>query len=102
MGELFLNILIITLAIPSTSGTGSEVSRGCVLTDDKTEVKYAIVSLNLVPSLAILDPELPSHMPKELTTDSGIDAISHAIESHVSKKANDFTKPLNLTSFTMM
>jgi len=90
------------IAIPSTSGTGSEVSRGCVLTDDETKVKYAIVSLNLVPNLAILDPELPSHMPKELTADSGMDAISHAIESHVSKKANDFTKPLSLSSFTTM
>ena len=88
------------VAVPTTSGTGSEVSRGCVLTDDETQVKYAIVSLNLVPTLAILDPELPASMPRDLTADSGMDAMSHALESHASKAASDFTKPLSLSAFT--
>ena len=90
------------IAVPSTSGSGSEVSRGCVITDDKTNIKYAIVSINLVPSLAILDPELPLHMPKNLTADSGIDALSHAIESYTSIKANDFTKPLSLNAIILI
>ena len=79
------------VAIPTTSGTGSEVTPFSIITDDKTGVKYAIADYALTPSMAIVDPNFVDGMPKGLTSASGIDALVHAIEAYVSCMATNFT-----------
>jgi alcohol dehydrogenase len=74
------------IAIPTTSGTGSEVTQGAVITDLKLKAKIVIASPYLIPSLAIVDPELSYSMPPKLTAQSGMDALSHLIEGLVSKR----------------
>jgi len=81
----------IMVAIPTTSGTGSEVTPFSIITDDKTEVKYAIADYALTPSMAIVDPNFVDSMPKGLTSASGIDSLVHAIEAYVSCMATNFT-----------
>jgi alcohol dehydrogenase class IV len=78
------------LAIPTTAGTGSEVSRFTVITDSETNEKMLIAGAPLVPDAAIVDFELTISMPARLTADTGIDSLTHAIEAHVSRKANAF------------
>ncbi len=79
------------VCIPTTSGTGSEVTPFAIITDDKTGVKYAIADYALTPSMAIVDPNFVDGMPKGLTAASGIDALVHAIEAYVSCMATNFT-----------
>lgn len=79
------------VAIPTTSGTGSEVTPFAVVTDDATGVKYPIADYELTPHLAIVDPDLVMHLPKPLTAAGGIDAVVHCLESYVSVMANEFT-----------
>ena len=79
------------VAIPTTSGTGSEVTPFSIITDDKTGVKYAIADYALTPSMAIIDPNFVDGMPKGLTSASGIDALVHAVEAYVSCMATNFT-----------
>ena len=79
------------VAIPTTSGTGSEVTPFSIITDDKSGVKYAIADYALTPSMAIVDPNFVDGMPKGLTSASGIDALVHAIEAYVSCMATNFT-----------
>ncbi len=79
------------VAIPTTSGTGSEVTPFSIITDDKTGVKYAIADYALTPNMAIIDPNFVDGMPKGLTSASGIDALVHAIEAYVSCMATNFT-----------
>ena len=79
------------VAIPTTSGTGSEVTPFAIITDDKTHVKYAIADYALTPNMAIVDPNFVDGMPKGLTAASGIDALVHAIEAYVSSMATNFT-----------
>lgn len=79
------------VAIPTTSGTGSEVTPFSIITDDKSGVKYAIADYALTPSMAIIDPNFVDGMPKGLTSASGIDALVHAIEAYVSCMATNFT-----------
>ena len=79
------------VAIPTTSGTGSEVTPFSIITDDKEGVKYAIADYALTPSMAIIDPNFVDTMPKGLTSASGIDALVHAIEAYVSCMATNFT-----------
>ena len=79
------------VCIPTTSGTGSEVTPFAIITDDKTHVKYAIADYALTPNIAIIDPNFVDHMPKGLTAASGIDALVHAIEAYVSCMATNFT-----------
>ena len=79
------------VAIPTTSGTGSEVTPFSIITDDKEGVKYAIADYALTPSMAIVDPNFVDTMPKGLTSASGIDALVHAIEAYVSCMATNFT-----------
>ncbi len=78
------------LAIPTTAGTGSEVSRFTVITDSETDEKMLITGASLVPNAAIVDFELTMSMPARLTADTGTDSLTHAIEAHVSRKANAF------------
>jgi len=79
------------VAIPTTSGTGSEVTPFSIITDDETHVKYAIADYALTPNMAIVDPNFVDTMPKGLTAASGVDALVHAIEAYVSALATNFT-----------
>ena len=81
----------IMVAIPTTSGTGSEVTPFAIITDDETQVKYAIADYALTPNMAIVDPNFVDSMPKGLTSASGIDALVHSIEAYVSCMATNFT-----------
>ena len=85
----------IFVAIPSTSGTATEVTAFSVITDYSTGIKYPLADFNLTPDLAILDLDIPSTMPKKLTAHTGMDALTHATEAYVSKFANGFTEPLS-------
>ena len=78
----------IMVAIPTTSGTGSEVTPFTVITDDRTGIKYPIADYELTPDVAIIDPDLVMTMPKTLVAHSGIDALTHAVEAYTSVFAN--------------
>jgi alcohol dehydrogenase class IV len=82
------------VAIPTTAGTGSEVTRFTVVTDTETDEKMLIAGLACCPSAAIVDFELTLTMPLRLTADTGIDSLTHAIEAYVSRRANPFTDGL--------
>lgn len=86
------------VAIPTTAGTGSEVTRFTVITDAATDEKMLIASPLLVPSAAIIDYELTLSCPARLTADTGIDALTHAIEAYVSAKANPFSDSMALAA----
>ena len=79
------------VCIPTTSGTGSEVTPFAIITDDETHVKYAIADYALTPNMAIVDPNFVDGMPKGLTAASGIDALVHSLEAYVSALATNFT-----------
>ncbi len=84
------------VAIPTTSGTGSEVTPFAIITDDATGVKYAVADYTLTPTMAIVDTDLVLTMPKGLCAASGIDVMTHALESYVSCMATDYTRGLSV------
>lgn len=86
------------VAVPTTSGTGSEVTPFSIITDDATGVKYAIADYALTPTMAIVDTDLVLTMPKGLCAASGIDVMTHALESYVSSMATDYTRGLSIES----
>jgi alcohol dehydrogenase class IV len=86
------------LAIPTTAGTGSEVSRFTVITDSETDEKMLLAGGALVPNAAIVDFELTMSMPPRLTADTGTDSLTHAIEAYVSCKANPFADAFAVTA----
>lgn len=90
------------IAIPSTSGTGSEITGCTVITDTTKHAKYPIVSYELIPDVAILDIELPAKMPKTITAHTGMDVMSHALESYVSTMANSLTDSLALEAVRLV
>ncbi len=82
------------IAVPTTSGTGSEVTKFAVITDSEAGVKYPLVSDELLPVKAILDGELVKSVPPQITSDTGFDVITHALEAYISTAANDFSDAL--------
>ncbi|MEI7474397.1 MAG: bifunctional acetaldehyde-CoA/alcohol dehydrogenase [bacterium] len=90
------------IAIPTTSGTGSEVTPFAVITDDETHIKYPIADYALTPNMAIVDPELVMTMPKSLASVSGVDALTHALEAYASAVSSDFTNGLALEALELI
>ena len=82
------------VAIPTTSGTGSEVTSFAVITDKKLSKKYPLADYELTPDVAIVDPDLVMSLPKSITADTGMDVLTHAIEAYVSNMASDYTDGL--------
>jgi acetaldehyde dehydrogenase/alcohol dehydrogenase len=90
------------IAIPTTSGTGSEVTSFSVLSDKKANLKYPLADFQLTPDVAIVDPQFVMTVPKRVTADTGIDVLTHAIEAYVSVLANDFTDGLALKAIQLV
>ena len=90
------------VAIPTSAGTGSEVTPFSVITDEETGIKYPLADYELTPDMAIVDAELMMSMPKGLTAASGIDALVHAIEAYVSVMASEYTNGLALESIRLI
>ena len=88
--------------IPTTSGTGSEVTPYAVITDDNTHVKYPLTDYELTPQVAIVDPEFVMTVPKRTVALSGLDTLSHALESYVSVMASDLTRPWSLQAIKLV
>ena len=89
-------------AIPSTSGTATEVTAFSVITDYDKGIKYPLADFNITPDVAIVDPELAEKMPPKLTAHTGMDAMTHAIEAYVSTVHCDYTAPLALHAIQMV
>ena len=89
-------------AIPSTSGTATEVTAFSVITDYKKGIKYPLADFNITPDVAIVDPALARTMPPKLTAHTGMDAITHAIEAYVSTANCDYTDPLAIFAIKMI
>ena len=90
------------IAIPTSAGTGSEVTPFAVITDEKTGVKYPLADYELMPDMAIVDADMMMNAPKGLTAASGIDAVTHAMEAYASMLATDYTDGLALRSLKMV
>ena len=84
------------IAVPTSAGTGSEVTPFAVITDQETGIKYPLADYELLPKMAIIDADLMMNMPKGLTSASGIDAMTHALEAYASMMATDYTDGLAL------
>ena len=82
------------IAVPTSAGTGSEVTPFAVITDEKSGVKYPLADYQLLPNMAIIDPDFHMSAPKGLTAASGIDAVTHALEAYASMMATDYTDGL--------
>src|SRR6056297_2544840 len=90
------------VAIPSTSGTATEVTAFSVITDYKEGIKYPLADFKITPDIAILDPEIAYEMPQKLTAHTGIDALTHATEAITASQASDFSDPLALKAIKMV
>lgn len=90
------------IAVPTSAGTGSEVTPFAVITDEKTGVKYPLADYELLPNIAIVDSDMMMNAPKGLTAASGIDAVTHALEAYASMMATDYTDGLALRSLKMV
>lgn len=89
-------------AIPSTSGTATEVTAFSVITDYEKGIKYPLADFNITPDVAIVDPDIAQTMPKKLTAHTGMDAMTHAIEAYVSTLHCNYTDPLALHAIKMI
>jgi len=90
------------VAVPTTAGTGSEVTPFAVITDEQTGVKYPLADYELMPNMAIVDADMMMNAPKGLTAASGIDAVTHALEAYASMMATDYTDSLALRSLKVI
>ncbi len=100
--ELGLRAKAKLICIPTTTGTGSEVTKAIVIRNDETGRKFATMNPELTPDIAILDPEFVVGLPKELTAYTGMDALTHAIEGYVSVWKNDFSDGISLQAVKMV
>ena len=89
-------------AIPSTSGTATEVTAFSVITDYQKGIKYPLADFNITPDVAIIDPQFTRSMPKSIVADTGLDVLTHAIEAYVSVMASDYTDGLALHAIEMV
>lgn len=92
----------IFVAIPSTSGTASEVTAFSVITDYETKIKYPLADFEITPDVAVLDSEIPMTMPESLTADTGMDALTHAIEAYVASLHSEFSDALALRAIQII
>ncbi|PSJ45734.1 L-threonine dehydrogenase [Zobellella endophytica] len=90
------------VAINTTAGTASEITRFCIITDEHTHIKMAIVDKHVTPIMSVNDPELMKKMPKSLTAATGMDALTHAVEAYVSTAANPITDACALKAVTLI
>ena len=90
------------IAVPTSAGTGSEVTPFAVITDESTGVKYPLADYELLPNMAIIDADLHMNAPKGLTAASGIDAVTHALEAYAAMLATDYTDSLAIRSLQMI
>jgi len=90
------------VTVASTSGTGSDVTHVCVLTDPRIAAKCPVRSFALTPDLAIVDPDIADTMPPAVRADSGLDALTHAVESYASILSNDFSRGLSRQAITLV
>ena len=90
------------VAIPSTSGTATEVTAFSVITDYKAKIKYPLADFNITPDIAIVDPDLAQTMPAKLVAHTGMDALTHAIEAYTASLKSNFTDPLALKAIEMV
>lgn len=90
------------ICIPTTSGTGSEVTPFAVITDKEEGKKYPLADYSLTPTVAIVDPDLTTNLPKSITADTGMDVLTHATEAYVSTLANDYTDGLCLQAIKLV
>ena len=90
------------IAVPTSAGTGSEVTPFAVITDEQTGVKYPLADYELLPKMAIVDADMMMNAPKGLTSASGIDAVTHALEAYASMMATDYTDGLAIRALQMI
>ena len=90
------------IAVPTSAGTGSEVTPFAVITDERTGVKYPLADYELLPKMAVVDADMMMNAPKGLTSASGIDAVTHALEAYVSMLATDYTDGLALQALKVI
>lgn len=91
-----------TMAIPTTSGTGSEISDGVVLIDEANDTKFLVISKKICPTMALTDPRMTLSMPPQVTAASGIDALVHAVESFISKGASAVTESFSIKAVELI
>jgi alcohol dehydrogenase class IV len=90
------------VCVPTTAGTGSEVTRGIVITDPQTHEKMVFMGLACLPRAAVIDPELTAELPARIAADTGLDALTHAIEAYVSRKRNAHTDAMALSALRLI
>ena len=100
--ELLENDAMPIIAIPTTAGTGSEVTHIAILSDEEEQLKKGIVSTKIIPKFAILDPELTLGLPPHVTAATGMDALVHALEAYISINANTYSDTLALKAIKMI
>ena len=90
------------VCVPTTSGTGAEVTPFAVITDSETHVKYPLADYALTPDVAIIDPQFVLSVPKSISADTGMDVLTHALESYVSVMASDYTRGLSMEAIKLV
>lgn len=92
----------LTIAIPTTAGTGSEATLAAVITDPETKHKYPVNDFPLIPDYAVLDPELTVNLPQSITATTGMDALTHAVEAYIGRSTNKFTRAMSEEATTLI